>query len=186
MIFNFAERRSRKKMGKRTRQEQTSAASFAPSPEGEGCDTHIADAVGAPVAFGPVYAPLSDMEVGGRGVLGEFDMPESIAEQLMNLGLVPGLEVMVAQSGPGGDPRVYRVDGVEVALRGELAKLIAVTPTAQTVAERTMSLRDKGATLTLMEARKKRSTLRCAKDGAPRDVEGPATVGLSTQEASAD
>lgn len=44
----------------------------------------------------------------------------------MNLGFIPGTEVTVAQSGPGGNPRVYRVDRTEVALRRELSERIAV------------------------------------------------------------
>jgi ferrous iron transport protein A len=74
----------------------------------------------------PPTPRLSDLEPGGRGILGEFDLPEQIADQLMNLGLVPGLEVTAAGSGPGGDPRIYRVDGTEVALRRELARHMRV------------------------------------------------------------
>jgi Fe2+ transport system protein FeoA len=69
---------------------------------------------------------LSDLAVGERGILQDFDMPQSIAEHLMNLGFVPGLEILVARSGPGGNPRVYRVDGTEVALRRDLSRCIAV------------------------------------------------------------
>jgi Fe2+ transport system protein FeoA len=71
---------------------------------------------------------LSDLAVGESGILGDFDMPVNIAEHLMNLGFVPGLEVLVARSGPGGNPRVYRVDGTEVALRRDLSRCIAVLP----------------------------------------------------------
>lgn len=44
----------------------------------------------------------------------------------MNLGFVPGLEVTVLRSGPGGDPRVYRVDGTEVAMRRDVSRHIHV------------------------------------------------------------
>jgi len=71
---------------------------------------------------------LSDLALGESGILEDFDMPQSIAEHLMNLGFVPGLEIMVARSGPGGNPRVYRVDGTEVALRRDLSRCIAVRP----------------------------------------------------------
>ncbi len=125
MIFNFGRKRTRKHSRASAQQPLQPSLSQPPG----------SDVAGAPLAFGPVYAALSDMEVGGRGVLAEFNLPENVAEQLMNLGFVPGLEVTVAQSGPGGDPRVYRVDGAEVALRGELAKFIAVAPALQTAAE---------------------------------------------------
>jgi Fe2+ transport system protein FeoA len=73
---------------------------------------------------------LFDLAVGETGILEDFNMPQAIAEHLMNLGFVPGLEVLVARSGPGGNPRVYRVDGTEVALRRDLSRCIAVRPLA--------------------------------------------------------
>ena len=71
---------------------------------------------------------LFDLAVGESGILGDFDLPVNTAEHLMNLGFVPGLEVYVARSGPGGNPRVYRVDGTEVALRRDLSRCIPVRP----------------------------------------------------------
>jgi Fe2+ transport system protein FeoA len=73
-------------------------------------------------------ATLSDLAIGESGILEDFDMPQNIAEHLMNLGFVPGLEVLVARTGPGGNPRVYRVDGTEVALRRDLSRCISVRP----------------------------------------------------------
>jgi Fe2+ transport system protein FeoA len=78
---------------------------------------------------------LSDLALGESGILEDFDMPQSIAEHLMNLGFVPGLEILVARSGPGGNPRVYRVDGTEVALRRDLSRCIAVRPLRDAEAE---------------------------------------------------
>ncbi len=69
---------------------------------------------------------LSDLNVGESGILAGFELEPSVAEHLMNLGFVPGLEVLVARSGPGGNPRVYRVDGTEVALRRDLARCIEI------------------------------------------------------------
>jgi Fe2+ transport system protein FeoA len=40
---------------------------------------------------------------------------------MMQLGFVPGVEVAVGASAPGGDPRIYQVDGTEIALRNETA-----------------------------------------------------------------
>ncbi len=78
---------------------------------------------------------LCDLAVGESGILENFDMPQSTADHLMNLGFVPGLEVLVARSGPGGNPRVYRVDGTEVALRRDLSRCIGVRPLRHTEAE---------------------------------------------------
>ncbi len=69
---------------------------------------------------------LSDLKVGESAILSELQLSPPVAEHLMNLGFVPGLEVKVLRSGPGGDPRVYRVDGTEVAMRRELSRHIHV------------------------------------------------------------
>jgi ferrous iron transport protein A len=78
---------------------------------------------------------LCDLAVGESGILEDFDMPQAIAEHLMNLGFVPGLEVLVARSGPGGNPRVFRVDGTEVALRRDLSRCIGVRPLSNAAVE---------------------------------------------------
>ena len=70
---------------------------------------------------------LADLRVGERAILEEFELDHPIAEHLMNLGFVPGLEVTVERSGPGGDPRVYRVEGTEVAMRREVSRHIHVS-----------------------------------------------------------
>jgi ferrous iron transport protein A len=70
---------------------------------------------------------LCDLRVGDRAIVRELELDHSIAEHLMNLGFVPGLEVSVERSGPGGDPRVYRVEGTEVAIRRELSRHIHVS-----------------------------------------------------------
>ena len=69
---------------------------------------------------------LYELPVGETAVLHDFRMPAHVAEHLMNLGFIPGMEVRVTRSGPGGDPRVYRVDGTEVALRRDVSKQIEV------------------------------------------------------------
>ena len=69
---------------------------------------------------------LADLPVGESAILSDLQLSAPIAEHLMNLGFVPGLEVKVLRSGPGGDPRVYRVDGTEVAMRRDLCRHIHV------------------------------------------------------------
>jgi Fe2+ transport system protein FeoA len=71
---------------------------------------------------------LSELTLGESAILDSFEMPHAVAEHLMNLGFIPGLEVLFARSGPGGNPRVYRVDGTEVALRRDLSRCIFVRP----------------------------------------------------------
>ncbi len=69
---------------------------------------------------------LADLRVGESAILSELQLSPPVAEHLMNLGFVPGLEVTVARSGPGGDPRVYRVEGTEIAMRRDVSRHIHV------------------------------------------------------------
>jgi ferrous iron transport protein A len=67
---------------------------------------------------------LADLVPGESGVLTALDLPEADAQRLMELGFLPGSLIVAARSAPGGDPRVYRVEGTEFALRGETARHI--------------------------------------------------------------
>ncbi|HLJ14813.1 MAG TPA: FeoA domain-containing protein [Bryobacteraceae bacterium] len=64
---------------------------------------------------------LAELREGQQGVLDRLDVPEDVARRLMELGFLPGHIVTRGRSAPGGDPRIFRVDGSEVALRGETA-----------------------------------------------------------------
>lgn len=69
-------------------------------------------------------ATLLDLAPGEEATLLKLDLPEDIAHRLMILGFVPGSTVSYTRSAPGGDPRVYRVAGADVALRRETARHI--------------------------------------------------------------
>jgi len=72
----------------------------------------------------PNYATartLAQLPEGEAGVLDRLELPDDIARRLMELGFLPGHIIVPARSAPGGNPRVYRVDGSEVALRRETA-----------------------------------------------------------------
>ena len=64
---------------------------------------------------------LHELKRGESGILDRLDVPEDEARRLMEMGFVPGHKVTPAHAAPGGDPRVFRVDGSEVALRRETA-----------------------------------------------------------------
>ncbi|MCC6857017.1 MAG: ferrous iron transport protein A [Bryobacterales bacterium] len=64
---------------------------------------------------------LVELEKGEHGVLERLDLPADEARRLMELGFVPGSPVTAGLSAPGGDPRVFRVEGSEFALRRETA-----------------------------------------------------------------
>lgn len=65
---------------------------------------------------------LADLVENEEGLLDRIDLPVDLAHRLMELGFLPGHEVSAARSAPGGDPRVFRVDGSEIALRRETAR----------------------------------------------------------------
>ena len=69
---------------------------------------------------------LADLSTGERCVLDRLDLPEDAARRLMELGFLPGNEIIPARRAPGGGPRVFRVDGSEVALRDETASRLYV------------------------------------------------------------
>src|SRR5215475_10783471 len=65
---------------------------------------------------------LIDLRKGDAAVLDHIDLPGDDARRLMELGFLPGTRVVAGNSAPGGDPRVFQVDGSEIALRRETAK----------------------------------------------------------------
>lgn len=69
---------------------------------------------------------LAELAEGEEAILVELDLPEEAARRLMALGFVPGCRVQAGRTAPGGDPRVYRVDGAEIALRAETATRLKV------------------------------------------------------------
>jgi Fe2+ transport system protein FeoA len=67
---------------------------------------------------------LSELNVGESGVLVGLNLPESVQNHLMHMGFVPDALVTVLRRAPAGDPTVYGVDGMEIALRRETAAAI--------------------------------------------------------------
>ena len=65
---------------------------------------------------------LSELKVGESGVLVALDLPESVQNHLMHMGFVPDALVTALRRAPAGDPTVYGVDGMEIALRHETAE----------------------------------------------------------------
>jgi ferrous iron transport protein A len=80
------------------------------------------------VPEGLVSRTLAQLAEGEAGVLDRLELPEDIARRLMELGFLPGHIIVPARSAPGGEPRVYRVDGSEVALRRETASRLVLRP----------------------------------------------------------
>jgi ferrous iron transport protein A len=70
------------------------------------------------------FTDLSHAKVGSMGVVERIDLPEDVCHYLAHLGFLPGTTIEVLRSAPAGDPRVYRLDGVEVGLRSDTARHI--------------------------------------------------------------
>jgi Fe2+ transport system protein FeoA len=73
-------------------------------------------------------ATLLDLRRGDAAILDRIDLPGEEARRLMELGFLPGARITAGFSAPGGDPRVFQVDGSEIALRRETAKRLKTRP----------------------------------------------------------
>jgi Fe2+ transport system protein FeoA len=71
-------------------------------------------------------ATLVDLVCGDAAILDRIELPGEDARRLMELGFLPGTRITAGLSAPGGDPRVFQVDGSEVALRRETARKLKV------------------------------------------------------------
>jgi ferrous iron transport protein A len=72
------------------------------------------------------HASLVDLRKGDAAILEGIDLPSDDARRLMELGFVPGTRITAGNSAPGGDPRVFQVDGSEIALRRDTARRMKV------------------------------------------------------------
>ena len=72
---------------------------------------------------------LSDLKIGESGLLVALDLRESVQNHLMHMGFVPDALVTALRRAPAGDPTVYGVDGMEIALRHETADAIRIRAT---------------------------------------------------------
>lgn len=82
---------------------------------------------------------LSELTVGQSGVVLALDLPESVQNHLMHMGFVPNAMVTAIRRAPAGDPTVYSVDGIEIALRRETAKAIRVKDAEQEIVRNSAS-----------------------------------------------
>ena len=87
------------------------------------------------VIRGRAPTSLVELRKGEQGILDRLDLPEDVSRRLMELGFVPGSPIVAALSAPGGDPRVFRVDGSEIALRRDTAARLMLRPAASTAAD---------------------------------------------------
>jgi Fe2+ transport system protein FeoA len=69
---------------------------------------------------------LSELNVGETAMVVNLDLPETVQNHLMHMGFVPDAMVTALRRAPAGDPTVYGIDGMEIALRRETADAIRV------------------------------------------------------------
>jgi Fe2+ transport system protein FeoA len=69
---------------------------------------------------------LVDLRKGDSAIVDAIDLPDDEARRLMELGFLPGARVIAGMSAPGGDPKVFQVDGSEIALRRETARRLRI------------------------------------------------------------
>jgi ferrous iron transport protein A len=69
---------------------------------------------------------LVELRKGDAAILDHIDLPTDDARRLMELGFLPGSRITAGFSAPGGDPRVFQVDGSEIALRRVTARQLKV------------------------------------------------------------
>jgi Fe2+ transport system protein FeoA len=87
---------------------------------------------------------LTDLRIGETAILVSLDLPDSVQNYLMHMGFVPNAEVTALRRAPAGDPTVYAIDGMEIALRRETAEAIRVK-TVSTTPQNSIAEANKGA-----------------------------------------
>ena len=70
---------------------------------------------------------LADLQPGQAGIVAELHCTGLERRRLMDLGVVPGTQILAEMHSPLGDPVAYRVRGALVALRAQQARLITIT-----------------------------------------------------------
>jgi len=75
---------------------------------------------------------LTDLRIGETATLVSLELPDSVQNYLMHMGFVPDALVTALRHAPAGDPTVYGIDGMEIALRRETAQAIRVRNTTDT------------------------------------------------------
>jgi Fe2+ transport system protein FeoA len=72
---------------------------------------------------------LTELNVGETARVIRLDLPDAVQNHLMHMGFVPDAMVTALRRAPAGDPTVYAIDGMEIALRRETADSIYVRNT---------------------------------------------------------
>lgn len=74
---------------------------------------------------------LSKLAIGEDAIVSGLELPEDVQHHLMHMGFVPEARVRALRRAPAGDPTVYAIDGLEIALRRDTADAIRVRATSE-------------------------------------------------------
>lgn len=75
------------------------------------------------------------LPVGRAAVIQQLELPDAVEHHLMHMGFSPEARVVAVRRAPAGDPTVYAIDGMEIALRRDTARGILVEPLPEAVSE---------------------------------------------------
>ncbi len=81
-----------------------------------------------PTGTAPAERTLDGLAPGEGGRIARMDAPPTVARRLMELGLVPGVEIVFVRVAPLGDPLEVAVRGLHLSLRRSEAACIFVAP----------------------------------------------------------
>ena len=72
--------------------------------------------------------PLNCLEIGTTATVSDLTAEGILRQRMLDLGPIAGTPVSAVLSGPFGDPTAYEIRGAVIALRGEDAAQILVSP----------------------------------------------------------
>lgn len=71
---------------------------------------------------------LCELQPGQGATVCRLDNPPAMRRRLLDLGLLPGTQVVCVGRSPGGDPSAYRICQAVIALRREDSRAVQVCP----------------------------------------------------------
>jgi ferrous iron transport protein A len=69
---------------------------------------------------------INDLKVGQRGIVVNIASSGALKRRLVDMGITPGVKIMVRKIAPLGDPIEINVRGYELSIRNSEAKLINI------------------------------------------------------------
>lgn len=70
---------------------------------------------------------IAELKLGERALIKSFEV-ENVPLKLLEMGCLPGNEVMIVQQAPFRDPLYLNINGSHLAIRKETAALIEIEP----------------------------------------------------------